>query len=225
MPTGLRRVLRRSVGTRHGCASARPRRNTAPYQAHAFAQADNCGIQVAWLRDERPTMSNIVRAELTIRAPMVHERSTTGGSLNSPRCLTRLEYLGADLACTSAPRLADSRDGASVRRKRAIMACWNTSRQCRLTLQRRKMWGSRARASKRLPKSGCRGVSACHEVRFYNPPVHALHISGIRFAADHPLQTHVPHQSRHRATGNIEALALELSPDLTHAIVSIGVQI
>ena len=31
-------------------------------------------------------------------------------------------------------------------------------------------------------------------------------------------QTHVPHQSRHRATGNIEALALELSPDLAHAI-------
>src|SRR5258707_6072263 len=38
------------------------------------------------------------------------------------------------------------------------------------------------------------------------------------FAADDPLQTHVPHQSRHRATGNIEALALELSPDLAHAI-------
>ena len=27
-----------------------------------------------------------------------------------------------------------------------------------------------------------------------------------RFAADDPLQAHVPHQSRHRATGNIEAL-------------------
>src|SRR3954453_4820545 len=34
------------------------------------------------------------------------------------------------------------------------------------------------------------------------------------FAADNPLQTHVPHQSRHRATGNIEAFALELPPDL-----------
>src|SRR3954453_17386529 len=39
-----------------------------------------------------------------------------------------------------------------------------------------------------------------------------------RFAADNPLQTHVPHQSRHRATGNIEAFALELPPDLAHAI-------
>src|SRR6476659_188319 len=38
------------------------------------------------------------------------------------------------------------------------------------------------------------------------------------FAADDPLQTHVPHQSRHRTTGNIEALALELSSDLAHAI-------
>src|SRR6516165_4391826 len=38
------------------------------------------------------------------------------------------------------------------------------------------------------------------------------------FAADNPSQTHVPHQSRHRATGNIDALALELSPDLAHAI-------
>jgi hypothetical protein len=33
-------------------------------------------------------------------------------------------------------------------------------------------------------------------------------------------QTHVPHQSRHRATGDIEALALELSPDFAHAIDS-----
>lgn len=74
MPTGLRRVLRRSGGARHRCASARPRRNTAPDQAHAFAQADNCGIQVAGCScDERPTMSTIVRAELTIRAPMVHD--------------------------------------------------------------------------------------------------------------------------------------------------------
>jgi len=39
-----------------------------------------------------------------------------------------------------------------------------------------------------------------------------------RFAADNPLQTHVPHQSRHRATGNIEAFALELAPDLAHAV-------
>ncbi|MGY3463226.1 hypothetical protein ACVW0I_000097 [Bradyrhizobium sp. LM6.11] len=39
-----------------------------------------------------------------------------------------------------------------------------------------------------------------------------------RFAADNPLQTHVPHQSRHRATGNIEAFSLELPPDLAHAI-------
>ena len=38
------------------------------------------------------------------------------------------------------------------------------------------------------------------------------------FAADDPLQTHVPHQSRHCATGNIEAFALELSPDLAHAV-------
>jgi hypothetical protein len=38
------------------------------------------------------------------------------------------------------------------------------------------------------------------------------------FAADDPSQTHVPHQSRHRATGNIEALAFELPPDLAHAI-------
>ena len=38
------------------------------------------------------------------------------------------------------------------------------------------------------------------------------------FAADDPLQTHLPHQSRHRATGNIEAFALELPPDLAHAI-------
>ena len=38
------------------------------------------------------------------------------------------------------------------------------------------------------------------------------------FAADDPLQTHPSHQSRHRATGNIEAFALELSPDLAHAI-------
>jgi hypothetical protein len=39
-----------------------------------------------------------------------------------------------------------------------------------------------------------------------------------RFAADNPLQTHVPHQSRHHATGNIEAFALELTPDLAHAV-------
>lgn len=38
------------------------------------------------------------------------------------------------------------------------------------------------------------------------------------FAADPPLQTHVPHQSRHGATGNIEAFALELRPDLAHAV-------
>ncbi|MGY3362981.1 hypothetical protein ACVWZL_000106 [Bradyrhizobium sp. GM2.4] len=38
------------------------------------------------------------------------------------------------------------------------------------------------------------------------------------FAADGPLQTHVPHQSRHRATGNIEAFALELAPYLAHAV-------
>src|SRR6187551_3553518 len=38
------------------------------------------------------------------------------------------------------------------------------------------------------------------------------------FAADDPLQAHVPHQPRHRATGNIEAFALELPPDLAHAI-------
>ncbi|MGY3146408.1 hypothetical protein ACVWYQ_003407 [Bradyrhizobium sp. USDA 3397] len=35
---------------------------------------------------------------------------------------------------------------------------------------------------------------------------------------DNPLQTHVPHQSRHRATGYIEAFALELAPDLAHAV-------
>lgn len=34
---------------------------------------------------------------------------------------------------------------------------------------------------------------------------------------DNSLQTHVPHQSRHRATGNVEAFALELAPDLGHA--------
>jgi hypothetical protein len=38
------------------------------------------------------------------------------------------------------------------------------------------------------------------------------------FAADDPLQTHVPHQSRHCATGNIEAFTLELPPDLAHAV-------
>jgi hypothetical protein len=38
------------------------------------------------------------------------------------------------------------------------------------------------------------------------------------FAADDSLQTHVPHQSRHGTTGNIEAFALELPPDLAHAI-------
>jgi hypothetical protein len=27
-----------------------------------------------------------------------------------------------------------------------------------------------------------------------------------------------PHQPRHRATGNIEAFALELAPDLAHAV-------
>jgi hypothetical protein len=32
------------------------------------------------------------------------------------------------------------------------------------------------------------------------------------------LQTQVPHQSRNRATGNIEAFALELPPDLADAI-------
>lgn len=37
-------------------------------------------------------------------------------------------------------------------------------------------------------------------------------------AANNPLQTHVPHQSRNRATGNIEAFTLELSPDLVHAV-------
>jgi hypothetical protein len=38
------------------------------------------------------------------------------------------------------------------------------------------------------------------------------------FAADYPSQAHVPHQSRHCATSNIEAFTLELSPDLAHAI-------
>jgi hypothetical protein len=32
------------------------------------------------------------------------------------------------------------------------------------------------------------------------------------------LQTHIPHQSRHRATGNIEALTFELPPDLARAV-------
>src|ERR1700730_17448300 len=40
------------------------------------------------------------------------------------------------------------------------------------------------------------------------------------FAADDPLQTHVPHQSRHCATGNIEAFTLELPPDLAHAVAA-----
>lgn len=38
------------------------------------------------------------------------------------------------------------------------------------------------------------------------------------FAADDPLKTHLPHQSRHGATGNIEAFPLELPPDLAHAV-------
>jgi hypothetical protein len=38
------------------------------------------------------------------------------------------------------------------------------------------------------------------------------------FAADDPLHTHVPHQSRYGATGNIEAFALELAPDLAHTV-------
>jgi hypothetical protein len=38
------------------------------------------------------------------------------------------------------------------------------------------------------------------------------------FAANGSLQIHVPHQSRHCATGNIEAFTLELPPDLAHAI-------
>ena len=41
---------------------------------------------------------------------------------------------------------------------------------------------------------------------------------GLDRFADNPLQTHVPHQSRHRATGSIEAFALELAPDLAHAV-------
>src|SRR6476646_8811529 len=36
------------------------------------------------------------------------------------------------------------------------------------------------------------------------------------FAANYPLQAHGLHQSRHCATGNVEAFALELSPDLAH---------
>jgi len=32
------------------------------------------------------------------------------------------------------------------------------------------------------------------------------------------LQTHVPHQSRHCATGDIEAFVLGLPPDLAHAV-------
>ena len=39
-----------------------------------------------------------------------------------------------------------------------------------------------------------------------------------RLAADHALQTHVPHQPRDRAAGDIEAFALELPPDLAHAV-------
>jgi hypothetical protein len=33
-----------------------------------------------------------------------------------------------------------------------------------------------------------------------------------------PCQTHVPHQSRYCAAGNVEAFAFELAPDLAHAI-------
>lgn len=38
------------------------------------------------------------------------------------------------------------------------------------------------------------------------------------FAPDHPLQAHLPRQSRDRASGDVEALALELPPDLAHAV-------
>ncbi|MGY4298645.1 hypothetical protein ACVWXN_006740 [Bradyrhizobium sp. i1.4.4] len=38
------------------------------------------------------------------------------------------------------------------------------------------------------------------------------------FAADDPLQTDVPHQSRYCATGNIEAFAFELAPDLARTL-------
>jgi hypothetical protein len=38
------------------------------------------------------------------------------------------------------------------------------------------------------------------------------------FAADNPLQTDIAHQSRHRAAGDIEAFAVELSPDFADAV-------
>ena len=39
-----------------------------------------------------------------------------------------------------------------------------------------------------------------------------------RLAADHAPQTHASHQPPHGAAGNVKALALQLPPDLAHAI-------
>ena len=39
-----------------------------------------------------------------------------------------------------------------------------------------------------------------------------------RLAADHPLKAHAPHQPLHGASGNIDALALQLPPDLADAV-------
>jgi hypothetical protein len=44
------------------------------------------------------------------------------------------------------------------------------------------------------------------------------HRGSHRFAANDALEAHCPHQARHRASGDIEALTPQLPPDLANAV-------